>query len=62
MNWTLEEHMHALEEEHEKTLYCPYEDRTGDKKYPVLCRKDNRYATRAFCDACAAKRKEENDE
>ena len=49
-------HMHALEEEHARTLYCAYEEKTGDKRYPVLCLKDGRYATRRHCDACKKQR------
>ena len=49
-------HMHALEEEHERTLYCGYEEKTGDKKYPVLCLKDNRYATAHYCKVCKKRR------
>ena len=56
VNWLLEEHYHALEEEHERTLYCAYEEKTGDKRYPVLCLKDNRYATAHYCKVCKKRR------
>ena len=58
--YTFEEHMHTLEEEHEKEDYCGYEEATGDKRYPVLCLKRNQYWTRDQCSACKQKRREEN--
>ena len=35
---------------------CPHERGTGDKRWPVLCDKDQKYATRRFCDECNARR------
>ena len=59
--YTFEEHMACLEDEHAKSDYCEYERPTGDKKWPVLCDRDNKYATTKDCERCK-KRREENAE
>jgi len=58
MNWTEEEHFHAMEEEREQAPACIHEEPTGDKRWPVLCKLDNRYASAKNCGAC--KHREEN--
>jgi hypothetical protein len=50
--YSFQEHMHELEVQHEAETWCPYERATGDKKWPVLCGKDGRYARRKTCDEC----------
>jgi hypothetical protein len=55
--YSFECHMHELEVQHEAETWCPYERATGDKKWPVLCAKDNKYATQAQCDKCEAQRR-----
>lgn len=45
-----DEMYHALE------TWCPYEEKTGDPKWVIRCRKDGRYATQQQCDRCKEKR------
>ena len=62
MNWILEEHMHALEEACVPVEYpCRYEQPTGDKKWPVLCLLDNRYASQRNCYNCHDKRRVDHE-
>ena len=83
MNWTLEEHFHAMEEDsclvrtensaencppghdcaecehYEQDAQeqpCKYAQDTGDKNYPTLCEKDNRYAKASYCQTCKHRR------
>jgi hypothetical protein len=58
MNYDEEEHWHIMEEEQAASpaRWCPHERGTGDARWPVLCDKDNRYATRQYCDACKKRR------
>lgn len=58
--YTFCEHMDAMERQHEVEKWCPYERATGDKKWSVLCGKDNKYATQTQCDKCKAQRRESN--
>lgn len=58
--YRFEEHMHTLEEENLKSDFCKYERPTRDKRWPVRCEQDDRYATRVQCDQCKAKRRENN--
>jgi hypothetical protein len=71
VNWAFEEHMHAMEAEHSRyyesnqpimpedrnTLWCPHKSGTGDKRWPVLCTRDHKYATARYCDSCMKRRK-----
>jgi hypothetical protein len=58
--YTFAEHMNALEEEHEKAQWCPYERATGDAKWPVLCDRDDKYTTQNQCDKCKQERRDDN--
>lgn len=44
-----------------KTLFCIYERGSGDKRWPVECAKDRRYATRKQCDRCKEERAARNE-
>lgn len=48
--------MDVAQQEAARFLYCKHERATGDRRWPVLCDKDNRYATRMQCSACKEKR------
>jgi hypothetical protein len=61
VNWVEEEKYHALELEHERSLFCAYEHGSGDKRWPVVCGKDQRYATRKQCDNCKEERAARNE-
>ena len=45
-----DEHFHELES------WCIYKTGTGDPKWAIHCRKDNKWATRRQCDKCLEER------
>lgn len=47
-----------LEDEHFHVMECEHAEATGDKKYPTLCDKDDRYATQRDCLRCQERRKD----
>lgn len=52
----------AEEEALKRDIWCEQEQYTGDKSWPVLCGKTNRYNTRRECEACKLKRYGGNNE
>ena len=46
----------AYADELQRDVWCPYEQPTGDPRWPVCCKKDDKYATRRQCDACKVRR------
>jgi len=67
-DYKTEEHFHYMELEHEREhdahsdnpdprhVWCQYERSTGDKKYPVLCERDGKYARQKECESCKKRR------